>query len=136
MLCLGLFVFSLDTLSYQDLQRRTSWKHPTQSIVGGRDTSQFLGYGEDIIPSGSIVPEFKGKRASLEELRSWAIPAWPSPWSKALRHRVRRLCHHRNAGNQNLLRGGRHGPQRSNSRSPCAAWTRTMTAAQRRDGRP
>lgn len=70
MLCLGLFVFSLDTLSYQDLQRRTSWKHPTQSIVGGRDTSQFLGYGEDIITlSGSIVPEFKGKRASLDELR-------------------------------------------------------------------
>jgi phage protein U len=37
--------------------------------VGGRDTSQYLGYGEDIIPSGSIVPEFKGKRASLDELR-------------------------------------------------------------------
>ena len=80
-MCLGLFVFSLDTLSYQELQRRTSWKHPTQSIVGGRDTSQYLGYGEDIITlSGSMVPEFKGKPASLDGLRrmgntglAWAL---------------------------------------------------------------
>jgi len=70
MLCLGLFVFSLDTLSYQELQRRTAWKHPTQSLVGARDASQFLGVGEDTITlSGSMVPEFAGDVASLDELR-------------------------------------------------------------------
>ncbi|MDR2325103.1 MAG: phage tail protein [Acidovorax sp.] len=70
MLCLGLFVFSLDTLSYQELQRRTAWKHPTQSLVGARDASQFLGVGEDTITlSGSMVPEFAGNVASLDELR-------------------------------------------------------------------
>ena len=70
MLCLGLFVFSLDTLSYQELQRRTAWKHPTQSLVGARDASQFLGAGEDTITlSGSMVPEFAGDVASLDELR-------------------------------------------------------------------
>lgn len=73
MLCLGLFVFSLNTLAYQELQRRTAWKHPTQSIVGGRDASQFLGAGEDIISlSGSMVPEFAGQPASLDELRRMA----------------------------------------------------------------
>lgn len=73
MLCLGLFVFSLQTLSYQELQRRTSWKHPTQSLVGARDASQYLGPGEDIITlSGSIVPEFAGRVASLDELRRMA----------------------------------------------------------------
>ncbi|WP_272971632.1 phage tail protein [Comamonas terrigena] len=70
MLCLGLFVFSLDTLSYQELQRRTAWKHPTQSLVGARDASQFLGAGEDTITlTGSMVPEFAGDVASLDELR-------------------------------------------------------------------
>lgn len=73
MLCLGLFVFSLNTLTYQELQRRTAWKHPTQPIVGGRDASQFLGAGEDIISlSGSMVPEFAGQPASLDELRRMA----------------------------------------------------------------
>lgn len=73
MLCLGLFVFSLNTLAYQELQRRTAWKHPTQSIVGGRDASQFLGPGEDTITlSGSMVPEFAGQPASLDELRRMA----------------------------------------------------------------
>lgn len=69
-MCLGLFVFSLHTLSYQELQRRTAWKHPTQSVVGGRDASQYLGHGEDTITlSGSVVPEFAGTPISLDVLR-------------------------------------------------------------------
>ncbi|QKV52377.1 phage tail protein [Comamonas antarctica] len=72
-LCLGLFVFGLDTASYQDLQRRTSWKHPTQARAGARDASQFMGAGEDTISlRGSIVPEFAGDVASLDELRRMA----------------------------------------------------------------
>lgn len=72
-LCLGLFVFSLETLTYQELRRRTSWKHPTQPIVGARDASQFLGPGEDIITlPGSIIPEFAGVANNVDILRRMA----------------------------------------------------------------
>ncbi|MEJ2800887.1 hypothetical protein EC845_1945 [Comamonas sp. BIGb0124] len=71
MLCLGQFVFSLSTASYQELQHRTSWKHPTQSRVGARDASQFVGAGEETITlNGSMVPEFAGDPESLDTLRA------------------------------------------------------------------
>lgn len=73
MLCLGLFVFELHTLSYQELRRRSSWKHATQSLVGARDATQYLGPGEDTITlQGLLVPEFTGEPASLDMLRSMA----------------------------------------------------------------
>ena len=72
MMALGLFVFSIDTLAYQELQRRSSWKHATTSLVGARDASQYLGPGEDVITlTGNVVPEF-GRLAGLDELRSMA----------------------------------------------------------------
>jgi phage protein U len=73
MLCLGLFVFALDTLSYQELQRRSSWKHSSQPLVGARNASQYLGPGDDIITlNGIVVPEFAGIAASLSVLRLMA----------------------------------------------------------------
>lgn len=73
MLCLGLFVFSLDTLSYQELQRRSSWRHASQPLVGARNASQYLGAGDDIITlNGLVVPEFAGLPASLSMLRVMA----------------------------------------------------------------
>ena len=73
MLCLGMFVFSLDTLSYQELQRRSSWKHASQALVGARNASQYLGPGDDIITlNGVVVPEFAGEAASLSVLRLMA----------------------------------------------------------------
>lgn len=73
MLCLGLFVFSLETLSYQELQRRSSWKHASQPLVGARNASQYLGPGDDIITlNGVVVPEFAGLPASLSMLRVMA----------------------------------------------------------------
>ena len=73
MLCLGLFVFELDTLSYQELQRRSSWKHATQALVGARNATQYLGPGDDIITlTGVVLPEFKGEPASLDMLRAMA----------------------------------------------------------------
>ena len=73
MLCLGLFVFTLDTLSYQELQRRSSWKHASQPLVGARNASQYLGPGDDIITlNGIVVPEFAGAPASLSVLRLMA----------------------------------------------------------------
>lgn len=73
MLCLGLFVFSLDTLSYQELQRRSSWKHASQSLVGARNATQYLGPGDDVITlNGVVLPEFAGIPASLAVLRLMA----------------------------------------------------------------
>lgn len=73
MLCLGLFVFSLDTLSYQELQRRSSWKHASQALVGARNATQYLGPGDDVITlNGVVLPEFAGIPASLAVLRLMA----------------------------------------------------------------
>jgi phage protein U len=73
MLCLGLFVFSLDTLSYQELQRRSSWKHASQALVGARNATQYLGPGDDVITlNGVVLPEFAGIPASLSVLRLMA----------------------------------------------------------------
>ena len=36
MMSLGMFVFGLTTLAYQDMQRQTSWRHPGNSRVGTR----------------------------------------------------------------------------------------------------
>ena len=73
MLCLGLFVFSLDTLSYQELQRRRTWKHASQALVGARNARQYLGPGDDIITlNGTVVPEFAGDTASLLVLEMMA----------------------------------------------------------------
>ena len=70
MMALDQFVFGLDDLAYQELQRKTAWRHPSTSRVGARDARQFLGQGDDSITlSGLLVPEFKGKLASLDKLR-------------------------------------------------------------------
>ena len=58
MMALGMFVFSLPTLAYQDLQRQTSWRHPSSSRVGSRPARQFTGAGDDTITlSGLLLPE-------------------------------------------------------------------------------
>ena len=70
MMCLGQFVFSLDTLAYQQLRRSASWNHPSNPRVGDRPAKQYTGQGEDTISlSGVLVPEFKGTTASIETLR-------------------------------------------------------------------
>ncbi|MET3234350.1 UNVERIFIED_ORG: phage protein U [Burkholderia sp. 1263] len=72
MMALGQFVFSLSELAYQELQRRTSWKHRNTSRVGGRDARQFTGPGDDSITlSGWFAPDdgIGGKLSSLTELR-------------------------------------------------------------------
>jgi uncharacterized protein len=80
MMGFGQFVFSLPTLAYQDLQRQSAWRHPSNSRVGARPARQFLGPGEDTINfSGIVAPEFAGDVASLDQLREMADAgrAWP-----------------------------------------------------------
>lgn len=80
MLALGMFVFSLSTLAYQELQRQTEWRHPSSSRVGAAPARQFIGRGDDsIILPGIIFPELAGTTLSLDALRLMANTgkAWP-----------------------------------------------------------
>tara|TARA_R110002167_G_scaffold98718_12_gene259439 strand:+ start:467 stop:895 length:429 start_codon:yes stop_codon:yes gene_type:complete len=78
MMSLGLFVWSLNTLSYQDLQRQSAWRHPSQSRVGQRPARQFVGPGDDSITlSGWLAPELSGERVSLALLRAMADAGEP-----------------------------------------------------------
>ena len=80
MLSLGMFVFSLSTLAYQELQRQTNWRHASNSRVGAPPALQFVGRGEDTITlPGIILPELAGSVLSLDALRLMANTgkAWP-----------------------------------------------------------
>jgi hypothetical protein len=71
LMALGQFVFGLDTLAFQELQRQTRWKHSAAPRVGARDARQFLGQGDDTITlSGMLAPELTGTLASLKDLRT------------------------------------------------------------------
>lgn len=80
MMALGLFVFGLPTVPYQQLQRQLAWRHPENSRVGARPTSQFIGRGPEIVTlSGVLYPEITGGRVSLAALEAMADTgkAWP-----------------------------------------------------------
>lgn len=80
MMSLGLFVFSVNTTPYQQLQRQTAWRHPSSSRVGQRPARQYIGPGDDTITlSGTLYPEITGGRVSLSMLRYMAETgkAWP-----------------------------------------------------------
>lgn len=69
-MALGLFVFSLATADYQELQRQTSWRHGSTSRIGVRPAHQFLGPGDDSITlPGVIYPGQIGDIQSLDKLR-------------------------------------------------------------------
>ena len=77
---LGMFVFSLSTLAYQELQRQTNWRHASNSRVGAPPALQFVGRGDDTITlPGIILPELAGSVLSLDALRLMANTgkAWP-----------------------------------------------------------
>ncbi|WP_445620649.1 phage tail protein [Kushneria sp. Sum13] len=80
LMALGMFVFQTNTVPYQELQRRTEWRHASQSRVGDRPAYQYLGPGTDTITlSGTLLPEFTGGRLNLDEIRDMADQgrAWP-----------------------------------------------------------
>ncbi len=77
---LGLFVFTLDTVPFQQRQRQTTWRHPRQSLVGARPAAQFLGpEADDIELSGVLMPEITGGTLSLEGMRAMAETGIPWP---------------------------------------------------------
>lgn len=77
---LGYFVFHLETLPYQELQRACKWRHASTSRVGKPPAHQFIGCDDETIQlSGVLLPEFAGSRLSLTMLSAMADTgkAWP-----------------------------------------------------------
>nr|WP_317893800.1 phage tail protein [uncultured Sphingomonas sp.] len=73
LMALGMFPFDLPLLAYEELQRRTDWRHARNPRVGARDATQFTGPGDDTINlSGTAYAELCAGRASLDELRRMA----------------------------------------------------------------
>lgn len=80
MMVLGLFVFMRKTAPYQNVEQQIGWRHPSNSRVGLRPATQFLGQDDETITlSGTLLPAFTGGTLSLEALRLMADTgmAWP-----------------------------------------------------------
>lgn len=80
MMALGMFVFSLETLTYQEFQRQTEWRHGSTSRIGTNPARQYLGRGDDSITlPGVLLPALAGSQLSLDALRTMADTgkAWP-----------------------------------------------------------
>ena len=80
MMALGMFVFSLETLAYQEFQRQTDWRHGSTSRIGTNPARQYLGRGEDSLTlNGVLLPGLVGSPLSLDTLRTMADTgkAWP-----------------------------------------------------------
>lgn len=81
LLAIGMFVFEIPNVLFDQLKRRRSWRHPTSERVGARPASQFAGVGEDNLTiSGVLAPGVIGRKDALEDLaamadqgRSWSV---------------------------------------------------------------
>ncbi|REE92629.1 phage tail protein [Cupriavidus plantarum] len=69
LMALGLFIFTLETVPYQEFQRQISWRHPSNNRVGRRPSRQFTGPDEETVSlSGVLLPELSGGDLSLTVL--------------------------------------------------------------------
>ncbi|MDA3978533.1 phage tail protein [Gallibacterium sp. AGMB14963] len=70
---LGLFVFMQRTIPFQSLSRESSWRHPTNNVIGLMPKTQFIGKeSETITISGRLAPEVTGGRVSIKLLELMA----------------------------------------------------------------
>jgi len=73
MMALGMFVFGMETLAYQEFQRQNDWRHGSTSRIGARPARQYLGPGDETITlPGVLLPEIAGNVLSLDTLRVMA----------------------------------------------------------------
>lgn len=71
LLSLGMFVFGMDTLAYQQLQHSIEWRHGTTERHQARPAAQYLGPGAETISlSGICVPEIAGSFSVFDTLRA------------------------------------------------------------------
>ncbi|MCW8199284.1 phage tail protein [Verminephrobacter aporrectodeae subsp. tuberculatae] len=81
MMSLGQFMFGMGTLAFEELSRKTAWRHPSNARIGQWPARQFVGPGDDTINlTGLQVPEFAGRRECIAQLRdmgdsgrAWAL---------------------------------------------------------------
>jgi phage protein U len=73
MMSLGDFIFGIETIAYQELSRRTDWRHASADRMGAMPAFQYVGPGADTISlPGILMPELTGPNTSLEDLRAMA----------------------------------------------------------------
>jgi phage protein U len=73
LMALGMFLFQIPTLAYDELQRKTDWRFARSARVGARDAVQFLGPGDEKISmSGAVYAEIADGRVSIDQLREMA----------------------------------------------------------------
>ncbi|MCH2486140.1 MAG: phage tail protein [Erythrobacter sp.] len=73
LMTLGMFIFGMDTIPYQDLQRSREWRHEMSDRHGALPASQYVGPGPDSVTlAGLIVPELGARYSSIETLAEMA----------------------------------------------------------------
>ena len=73
MMILGMFPFFRETLPYDDLQHKMSWRHPGNSRVGMRPASQFIGPDDETITlAARLLPAITGGRLTIAMLQAMA----------------------------------------------------------------
>ncbi len=80
MMVLGLYVFMLRTVPYQELQYQRSWRHAANSRVNRRPSTQFLGPDNDPLTlSGVLLPEVPAAGCHCWHLSKWQSLAKHGP---------------------------------------------------------
>lgn len=73
MMALGLFVFGMTTLAYQEFSRKAGWRHTATERFGATAAWQYVGPGDQVVTlPGLLVPEFAGDMASFTRLEEMA----------------------------------------------------------------
>ncbi|HUD90230.1 phage tail protein [Sphingobium sp.] len=80
LMALGMFLFELGSLPFEELQHKMDWRHARAPRIGARDATQFVGPGDETVTlSGAVYTELSNGVVSLEDLRAMADQgeAWP-----------------------------------------------------------
>lgn len=80
MMVYGMFVFTLRTVPYQQLQHSQEWRHVKNDRVNKSAAWQYIGPGDDNITlSGVLYPEITGGNLSLAALETIGFSGRPWP---------------------------------------------------------
>lgn len=70
---IGMFVFETDSLLFDELARKRSWRHARTERFGAIAASQFVGPGDDDVTlSGRLMPGLAGRWSSLQQIAEMA----------------------------------------------------------------
>ncbi|ENI2528542.1 phage tail protein [Escherichia coli] len=73
MMVLGLYVFMLRTVPYQELQYQRSWRHAANSRVNRRPSTQFLGPDNDMLTLSGVLMSLSHVRTATVTALPWQI---------------------------------------------------------------